>query len=151
MNAPPEPPVAIHLPSGEMATAWRSPNPNLRSGCVTTSAREQIVKARQKPKSIFVNRILLIRDHRPRRHAGNGTEEGGPGVVKRDFSCLIYTAAGTILRLNNLTDQQLLRDYAEHRSEEIDLVYSAALRTGCSACRAEDVTQSTFICRKHTL
>ena len=71
--------------------------------------------------------------------------------MKRDFSCLIYTAAGTILRLNNLTDQQLLRDYAEHRSEEIDLVYSAALRTVCSACRAEDVTQSTFICRKHTL
>ena len=126
---------------------------------MTTSAREQIVKARQKPKSIFVNRILLIRDHRPRRHAGNGTEEVGPGV-ERDFSCLIYTAAGTILRLNNLTDQQLLRDYAEYRSEEafaelvrrhIDLVYSAALRTVCSACRAEDVTQSTFICRKHTL
>jgi DNA-directed RNA polymerase specialized sigma24 family protein len=56
--------------------------------------------------------------------------------------------------LNKLTDQQLLRAYAEHRSEEafaelvrrhVDLVYSAALRTVCDAHQAEDVTQSTFL------
>jgi hypothetical protein len=42
--------------------------------------------------------------------------------------------------VNEVTDQQLLRDYAEHRSEaafaelvrrHVDLVYSAALRMVC--------------------
>jgi RNA polymerase sigma factor (sigma-70 family) len=56
--------------------------------------------------------------------------------------------------LKDLTDQQLLLDYAEHRSEaafaelvrrHIDLVYSAALRTVCSAHHAEDVTQGAFM------
>ncbi len=53
-----------------------------------------------------------------------------------------------------MSDQQLLRDYAEHRSESafaelvrrhVDLVYSAALRMVCGADLAEDVTQGTFI------
>jgi RNA polymerase sigma factor (sigma-70 family) len=56
--------------------------------------------------------------------------------------------------LNQLTDQQLLREYAEHRSEaafaelvrrHVDLVYSAAVRTVGDVHQAEDVTQSAFI------
>ena len=56
--------------------------------------------------------------------------------------------------MNDLSDQQLLRDYAEHRSEaafaelvrrHVDLVYSAALRMVRDAHKAEDVTQGTFI------
>ena len=55
--------------------------------------------------------------------------------------------------MNNLTDQQLLRNYAEARSEaafgelvrrHVDLVYSAALRMVRDAHLAEDVTQSVF-------
>jgi RNA polymerase sigma factor (sigma-70 family) len=56
--------------------------------------------------------------------------------------------------VNSLTDQQLLRDYAERQSEaaftelvrrHIDLVYSAALRMVCDSHRAQDVTQGVFI------
>jgi RNA polymerase sigma factor (sigma-70 family) len=56
--------------------------------------------------------------------------------------------------VNRLTDQQLLRDYTEHRSEaafaefvrrHIDLVYSAARRMVCDSHLAEDVTQGVFV------
>jgi len=56
--------------------------------------------------------------------------------------------------VNRLTDQQLLRDYAERRSESafaelvrrhIDLIYSAALRMVCDSHLAEDVTQGAFV------
>ena len=56
--------------------------------------------------------------------------------------------------MNELTDQQLLCDYAEHRSEaafselvrrHIDLVHSAAQRMVYNADLAKDVTQNTFI------
>jgi RNA polymerase sigma factor (sigma-70 family) len=56
--------------------------------------------------------------------------------------------------VNSVTDPQLLRDYAERRSEaafaelmrrHVDFVYSAALRMVRDAHLAEDVTQSAFI------
>jgi RNA polymerase sigma factor (sigma-70 family) len=56
--------------------------------------------------------------------------------------------------VNNPTDPQLLRDYAERRSEaafaelvrrHVDFVYSAALRMVCDAHLAKDVTQGVFI------
>src|SRR2546429_1301447 len=56
--------------------------------------------------------------------------------------------------MSTLTDQQLLLDYAEHRSEEafaelvrrhVDFVYSAALRMVCDSHLAEDVTQGVFV------
>jgi RNA polymerase sigma factor (sigma-70 family) len=56
--------------------------------------------------------------------------------------------------VNALTDQQLLRDYAEHHSEaafaelvrrHVDLVHSAALRMVNESHAAEDVTQSVFL------
>ena len=55
--------------------------------------------------------------------------------------------------MNSLTDQQLLREYAERRSEaafaelvrrHVDLVYSAARRMVCDSHLAEDVTQGAF-------
>jgi len=56
--------------------------------------------------------------------------------------------------VNSLTDQQLLRDYTERRSEaafaelvrrHVDLVYSAALRMVRDAHLAEDVAQGAFV------
>ncbi|MBE0544831.1 MAG: sigma-70 family RNA polymerase sigma factor [Verrucomicrobia bacterium] len=56
--------------------------------------------------------------------------------------------------MNDQTDQQLLRDYAERQSEAafaaivqryVDLIYSAALRLSCDAHAAKDVTQSVFV------
>jgi RNA polymerase sigma factor (sigma-70 family) len=56
--------------------------------------------------------------------------------------------------MNGLTDQELLRDYAEERSEaafaelarrHVDLVYSAALRMVHDEHLAEDVTQGVFL------
>ena len=56
--------------------------------------------------------------------------------------------------MSSLTDQQLLREYAERRSESafaelvrrhVDLVYSAALRMVCDSHLAEDVTQGAFL------
>lgn len=56
--------------------------------------------------------------------------------------------------MNDQTDQQLLRIYAETRSEaaftelirrQVDLVYSAALRMVGDAYQAQDVTQATFV------
>jgi len=56
--------------------------------------------------------------------------------------------------VNHQTDSQLLRAYAEDRSEpafselvrrHVDFVYSAALRMVCSSHLAEDVTQGVFL------
>ncbi len=56
--------------------------------------------------------------------------------------------------MNRPTDQQLLCDYAAHRSDaafaelvrrHVDLVYSAALRMVCDAHLAQDVTQGAFV------
>jgi len=60
--------------------------------------------------------------------------------------------------VNEATDQQLLRDYAERDSEaaftelvqrRIDLVYSAAFRMTGSAHSAQDVTQAVFVTLAH--
>jgi len=72
----------------------------------------------------------------------------------RSFSCPISVPAVTIPWVNSLTDQQLLRDYSERRSEaaftelvrrHVDLVHSAALRMVRDAHLAEDVTQGVFL------
>jgi len=64
------------------------------------------------------------------------------------FPCPVRAAAGTVLCVNSLSDQQLLRDYAGKRSEDaftelvrrhVDLVYSAALRMVRDAHLAEDM------------
>src|SRR5213594_961209 len=56
--------------------------------------------------------------------------------------------------MDSLTDQQLLRDYTERRSEaafaelvrrHVDLVYSAALRMVRDPHLAEDVAQGAFV------
>ncbi len=56
--------------------------------------------------------------------------------------------------MNDQTDSQLLRAYAEQRSEaafselvrrHMDLVYSAALRMVCDSHLAQDVTQNVFV------
>ena len=56
--------------------------------------------------------------------------------------------------MNDRTDSQLLRAYAEHRSEpafaelvrrHVDFVYSAARRMVCDSHLAEDVTQAVFV------
>ncbi|NOS70189.1 MAG: sigma-70 family RNA polymerase sigma factor [Verrucomicrobia bacterium] len=56
--------------------------------------------------------------------------------------------------MNDQTDSQLLRAYAEHRSEQaftelvrrhLDIVHSAALRMVCDSHLAQDVTQGVFV------
>ena len=56
--------------------------------------------------------------------------------------------------MTHLTDQELLREYTENRSEpafaelvrrHVDLVYSAALRMVCDSHLAQDVTQGVFV------
>jgi RNA polymerase sigma factor (sigma-70 family) len=56
--------------------------------------------------------------------------------------------------VNSLTDQQLLRDFLDHRSDaafaelvrrHVDLVYSAALRIVGDSHHARDVTQGAFV------
>ena len=56
--------------------------------------------------------------------------------------------------MNNQSDAQLLRAYAEHRSDpafaelvrrHVDLVHSAAMRMVCDAHLAQDVTQGVFL------
>jgi RNA polymerase sigma factor (sigma-70 family) len=56
--------------------------------------------------------------------------------------------------MNEQTDPQLLRAYAEHRAEaafaelvhrHLDFVYSAAIRMVCDAHLAQDVTQAVFV------
>ena len=69
--------------------------------------------------------------------------------------CPIPNPAVTLLWMNQWTDSQLLREYAERRSEaafgevvsrHVDLVYSAALRMmGGDAHLAQDVTQAAFM------
>jgi len=68
--------------------------------------------------------------------------------------CRISAPAGTLSRVNDQTDQQLLRAYAERQSEAafaaivqryVDLVYSAAFRMICDAHAAKDVTQGVFV------
>ena len=56
--------------------------------------------------------------------------------------------------MNDQTDAQLLRAYAENHSEQafgelvhrhVDLVYSAALRMVCDSHLAQDVAQAVFV------
>jgi RNA polymerase sigma factor (sigma-70 family) len=82
-------------------------------------------------------------------------ERACSGHVSWELSfCPIFAIAVTIPWVNDLTHQQLLRDYVERRSEaafaelvrrHIDFVYSAALRILRDPYLAEDMTQSTFI------
>ena len=65
-----------------------------------------------------------------------------------------FDAGGYYSAVNGRSDSELLRDYAERRSDaafaelvrrHIDLVYSAARRMVCDPHLAEDVTQSVFV------
>jgi RNA polymerase sigma factor (sigma-70 family) len=85
----------------------------------------------------------------------------GLAVAKDSASCapleyLVGFSKWRLLsdRMNGLTDEELLRDYAENRSEaaftqlarrHVDLVYSAALRMVHDEALAEDVTQGAFL------
>ena len=70
------------------------------------------------------------------------------------FPCPISPAAANIGRVNEHTDSQLLRCYAQDRSEaafaelvhrHVNFVYSAAHRMVCDPHHAEDVTQGVFV------
>ena len=70
------------------------------------------------------------------------------------FSCPIPRPAATLGQVNALSDPQLLRAYAERRSEaafaelvrrHIDFVHSAALRMVNDAHLAKDVSQGVFV------
>lgn len=72
----------------------------------------------------------------------------------RSFSCPIPRPAATLGQVNALSDPQLLRAYAERRSEaafaelvrrHIDFVHSAALRMVNDAHLAKDVSQGVFV------
>jgi hypothetical protein len=61
--------------------------------------------------------------------------------------------------VNDQTDSQLVRSWAETRSEpafaelvrrHVDFVYSAALRMVCDSHLANDVTQSVFVASRKT-
>jgi len=65
-----------------------------------------------------------------------------------------FSVGGYLYSVSRQTDQQLLQDYSERRSEPaftelvhryVDLVYSTALRMARDAHLAEDVTQSVFL------
>ena len=68
--------------------------------------------------------------------------------------CPIWQSAVTIRRVNQSSDQDLLREYARGGAEAafselthryVDLVYSAALRVVRDSALAEDVSQSVFL------
>jgi RNA polymerase sigma factor (sigma-70 family) len=79
------------------------------------------------------------------------------GADRKESSCFpvgCYHRRQVLCGMNGLTDQQLLRDYAEHRAEaafaelvrrHVDLVYSAAVRMVHDGHLAEDVTQGVFV------
>ena len=98
--------------------------------------------------------------HRRRCHDEGISCATRPGVLVcqlieiRFIACPFLSSAATLPRVNERTDQHLLRDYAENRSEaafaelvrrHIDLVHSAALRMVRDAHLAQDVTQGTFV------
>jgi RNA polymerase sigma factor (sigma-70 family) len=65
-----------------------------------------------------------------------------------------FSVGGYLYSVSRQTDQQLLQDYSERRSEPaftelvhryVDLVYSAAVRLARDAHLAEDVTQTVFL------
>jgi RNA polymerase sigma factor (sigma-70 family) len=68
--------------------------------------------------------------------------------------CPVMLLAATLGQVNDVDDQELLRDYLQHGSEAafaalvsryIDFVYSAALRMVVDPHLAEDVTQAVFL------
>ena len=74
--------------------------------------------------------------------------------MKSRLSLSVSAGGGYYTSVNDLTDQQLLRNYSEHQSEpafaelvrrHVDLVYTAALRMVCDSHLAEDVTQGAFV------
>ena len=68
--------------------------------------------------------------------------------------CSVSAVAGAILRESSMDDAELLRDFAERRSEDafralvdrhINLVYSTARQTVRDAHLAEEVVQTVFV------
>src|SRR5205823_7894692 len=71
----------------------------------------------------------------------------------RHKGCPLFRPAGNNMQVNERTDSELLREYAENCSESaftelvsrhIALVYSVALRVVVDPHLAEDVSQATF-------
>ena len=93
--------------------------------------------------AMFVRfREVRLERHRPVRSA-----------ICDEEACPFLGLAGNNKRVNERTDSDLLRDYAENGSEpafaelvrrHIALVYSSALRMVVDPYYAEDVTQATF-------